>query len=73
MPPHVHFTPVPYPRERRFGLRLPGRLYERLMTLATRDDRSLNEEVVHLLRLAAAIEEALARVNDPDEPSAPSS
>lgn len=59
MPDHLECLQMPYHGERRVGLRLPGPLHDRLAELAKRDDRSLNEELVYLLKLAAAVQTAL--------------
>ena len=36
--------------EVRYSLRLPPDLHEALVELARREDRSLNQEIIHLLR-----------------------
>ncbi|MFJ8107052.1 Arc family DNA-binding protein [Streptomyces sp. NPDC096132] len=40
--------------EKRITVRLPLELHERLATLAKRDRRSVNGEIVHLLEVALA-------------------
>ncbi len=46
-------TPTEPPRDVRITLRLPADLHTALQTLARADDRSLNREIVALLRDAA--------------------
>jgi predicted HicB family RNase H-like nuclease len=60
MPARVNSGEVPYPDEKRIGLRLPGALHTRLEEQAERNDRSLNEELVYLLRLGLSVQQSMA-------------
>lgn len=47
---------------------MPGELHDRLVKLAAIDERSLNGELVYLLRLAVWVQENLIRLPQADEP-----
>lgn len=53
--------------EKRISLRLPNDIHERVAALAKRDERSLNRELIHLLRVAVEAEERRQR----DTPTPP--
>lgn len=52
----------------RFVLRLPARLHAALVSLSKREDRSVNQQIVHLLREAVPDDEPDEPPDDEDKP-----
>ena len=57
MTDQIHSGAMPYPKERRLNLRLPGELCDQLTVLAAKEDRSVNAEIVNLLLEMVALRE----------------